>query len=377
MVFSISSSILGQKLSNAAKVINSKDQESLPILRHFLFTVKDKVLTVTASDTENSIVITFDTLDCDGDVSFAVNAKTMTDAIKDIADQPVTFEVNDKLSKLSINYMNGVFNIPIENGNTYPTPKVIESQNTVNLKGSTLHKVICATIIATATDEIRPTMNGIFFAYGKETGLDVVATDGHKLVKYNLTNVINDKQENFCFILPKKPANLLKVLLAGCDNDVVVYTDGRNAIFKGNNFTLQCRLIEGRYPNYNAILPKSSAVTSLVDRKGFISSLKRVMNFSNENTQLVTLNVNEEGIGMKAEDVDFAISAKESFAAQNEGGEITIGVKAGTTADILSVFSAENVILGFNDPLRPVLITPQQQEENATFLAIIMPMIVN
>lgn len=375
MKFSISSSLLSKKLTSISRVINSKDV--LPILSHFLFCIKDSVLSVTAADTENSIVTGVPVSECSGDIIFAVNANTMLNAIKEIAEQPITFEVNDELTQLTVTYLNGLFNIPVCSGDTYPVQPECEANNTFVISSANLKKAISSTINATSADELRPVMNGIYFNYIKENGMDVVATDAKVMVKYNFTYGNNENDKNFSFILPKKPAQLLKNLLASCDADITISVNDRNASFKCDDFFLCCRLIEGRYPNYKSVIPTTHQTSSVADRKGFISSLKRVMNFASSDNQLIALQVENDSIHLDAKDVDFSISANEHFATINEGPAIRIGLKAGNVLNVLSIFTAENVQLKFIDPSRPMIVTPQNIDEEGDVLAIVMPMLLN
>ena len=242
------------------------------------------------------------------------------------------------------------------------------------MKSSVLADNITRTIFATANEELRPVMNGIYFDLTPEA-LAIVASDGHKLVR-NRNNAIRTL-EHKSFILPKKPATLLKNTLDKDDSEVVIRFDERNAEIKFGNTTLQCRLIEGRYPNYNSVIPQDNPNELTIDRKTLMGALRRVLPFASESSQLVRLHLENGKIEVSSEDIDFATSAKEEIACDYSGDSMNIGFKGASLNEILNNLSSAEVTLQLADPSRPCLIVPVEQPEDEEILMLIMPMLLN
>ena len=255
MRFTLSSTTLSSKLSALSRVINSKN--ALPILGDFVFEISDNILYLTASDSENVMKTQIALTESDGSGRFAIGNQFILDAVKGISEQPITFEVNQEQNSVKISYQNGLFSLPIDNADEFPMAQPISDYaNAVTMPNMTLAENINRSIFATAQDELRPVMNGIYFDLNADC-LAIVASDGHKLVRNKVFTIHSDQPASF--ILPKKPANLLKNLLGKDGGDVVIRFDERNAEINYGDGTLQCRLIEGRYPNYNSVIPQSCA----------------------------------------------------------------------------------------------------------------------
>lgn len=376
MRFTVSSTLLNKKLSAIAKVINSKN--ALPILSHFLFKVgEDNTITVTAADSENTIVTTLEVTDVEDTGIFAVNANTLLNSLKEIPEQPITFDADMESYTLTVDYFSGVFKVPVSEGNTYPPCKDIEDGETLTILNTSLLDAVSRAVTATAEDDLRPVMNGIFFDLNNENGFTVVATDGHSLVKNFFPDIKGESGNSFNFILPKKPAQLLKTMLAGEDSEVSIVSNGINAKFVSDSFTLYCRLIEGRYPNYNTVIPLTSLTDVTVDRKQLLSSFKRIVNFANSSSQLIAVDVTENNMQLNAEDIDFSISAKEKIGAEVNGENVRIGLKASKVISGLSILSSEKVILKMNGSTRAVIIAPENEDSSCQITILVMPMLVN
>ena len=254
MRFTLSSTALSAKLNALSRVINSKN--ALPILGDFVFEIKDNVLYLTASDSENMMKTQMQLTESDGNGRFAIGNHDLLEAVKGFSEQPITFDVNLDQRTVKISYQNGLFSLPIDNADEFPMAQPIsEYAKTITIPNAILAENINRTIFATAQDELRPVMNGIYFDLTADC-LAVVASDGHKLVRNKIFTIKSD--EPAAFILPKKPSNLLKNLLGKDGGDVVIRFDDRNAEINYGDGTIQCRLIEGRYPNYNGVIPQSN-----------------------------------------------------------------------------------------------------------------------
>ncbi|MBR1933553.1 MAG: DNA polymerase III subunit beta [Prevotella sp.] len=375
MRFSVSSTALSSRLTALSRVINSKN--SLPILGDFLFEIVDGRLHLTASDSEVMMKTSMELNEADSDGRFCVGNHDLLEAVKGISEQPISFEVNqgDGGSIARISYMNGMFSLPVENADEYPQAQLIgEGAHAITLPTQVLADNINRSIFATAQDELRPVMNGIYFDLTPEC-LAVVASDGHKLVRNKLFTVKSD--EPAAFILPKKPASLLKGVLGKNGGDVVIRFDERNAEINYEEGVIICRLIEGRYPNYNSVIPQSNPNQLTVDRQSLLSALRRVQPFSNDSSNLIRFHVENGTLQLDAEDYDFSKTATERMTCDYNGMAMSIGFKGSSFIEILSNFDCEQVIIQLADPSRAGLVLPSEQPENQDVLMLMMPMLIN
>ena len=373
MRFDVSSTALLSRLQAVGKVIASKN--TLPILDNFLFQLEGNVLTVTASDVETRLVTTVEVMNAEGSGLFCVSAKMLLEPLKELPEQPLTFDVNDANLEVFIHFQNGKYNFIGQKGDTYPQQKPLSEQAVeVVIDAQQLLNGISRSLFATADDELRPVMNGIYFDFHTDD-LTFVASDGHKLVR--LRNLSVKSEERASFILPKKPATLLKNLLAKEDGVVRLQFDDNNAYVHCVNFEMVCRLIEGRYPNYNSVIPKENPFQVTIDRLSLLNALKRVSVFSNQSSSLIKLHLKDNLLTVSAQDIDFSTSAEERIPCAYEGDELSIGFKATYLIDILGNLSSTDVILQLADPSRAGLIFPSENEENEDFLMLLMPMMLN
>lgn len=373
MRFTVSSTALSSKLNVLAKVINSKN--SLPILADFLFDIQDNVLYLTASDSENVINTQMELTESDANGRFAINNHDLLEAIKGFSEQPITFDVNlqDNIAKIS--YQNGLFSLPVENADEYPQSQPItEGINTIVMPSNVLADNINRSLFATAQDELRPVMNGIYFDLTPEH-LAVVASDGHKLVRNKVFTV--QSEQSASFILPKKPAGLLKNLLQKDGGDVEIKFNERNAEINYGDGRLSCRLIEGRYPNYNSVIPQNNTNTLTVDRLALLAALRRVQPFANDSSNLIRFHVEGSTLQLDAEDFDFSKTATERMICDYNGQPMSIGFKGSAFIEILTNFDCEEVIIQLADPSRAGLVIPSEQPEGQDVLMLMMPMLLN
>lgn len=373
MRFTVSSTALSSKLNALAKVINSKN--SLPILADFLFDIQDNVLYLTASDSENVINTQMELTESDANGRFAINNHDLLEAIKGFSEQPITFDVNlqDNIAKIS--YQNGLFSLPVENADEYPQSQPItEGINTIVIPSNVLADNINRSLFATAQDELRPVMNGIYFDLTPEH-LAVVASDGHKLVRNKVFTVQSEQPASF--ILPKKPAGLLKNLLQKDGGDVEIKFNERNAEINYGDGRLSCRLIEGRYPNYNSVIPQNNTNTLTVDRLALLAALRRVQPFANDSSNLIRFHVEGSTLQLDAEDFDFSKTATERMICDYNGQPMSIGFKGSAFIEILTNFDCEEVIIQLADPSRAGLVIPSEQPEGQDVLMLMMPMLLN
>lgn len=373
MRFSLSSTALSSKLNILSKVISPKN--SISILECFLFEIKDGKLTLTASDNTNMMNCTMDLIEYDSDGSFCVPNRIMLTSVKELAEQPIVFDVNLEDNSIKMNYMNGSYRIFGQSANEYPRMKGLEGEATSTvLPSEVLINNINRTLFATAQDELRMVMNGLYFDL-KEDYMAIVASDGHKLVRNRIYGCKTETPASF--ILPKKPATLLRNVLAADGSDVTIRFNQSNAEVIYNDGMLSCRLIEGKYPNYNSVIPQDNPNRLTIDRKALISALRRVMPFASESTQLVKLRIANNSLEINSEDIEFATSARENVVCEYGGMPMSIGFKGSALYEICNNLTSDEIVIELADPGRAGIISPAQQPEGEDVLMLIMPMLLN
>lgn len=373
MKFVVSSAALLSHLQAISRVINSKN--TLPILDCFLLNLEGNTLTVTAADNETRLETKVEINGAEGTGSLAINSRNLLDPLRELPDQPLTFDVNDETLEVYIYYHNGKYNFVGLKGDEYPQPKELkDSAITLSISAETLFNGINRTVFATADDELRPVMNGIYFDITTED-LTFVASDGHKLVRVIDKEVEGDGRSSF--ILPKKPANLLRMLLPKEAGNVEIKFDENNAYIVMSNFIMICRFVEGRYPNYNSVIPQNNPNNVTLDRLALLNALKRVSVFSNPASSLVKLQLSEDKIVVSAQDIDFLTSAEEIIPCRYNGNVMNIGFKAVFLIDILNNIPSTDVKMELSDPSRAGIILPLENEENEDMLTLLMPMMLN
>ena len=373
MRFSLSSTALSSKLNILSKVISPKN--SISILECFLFEIKDGKLTLTASDNTNMMNCTMDLIEYDSDGSFCVPNRIMLTSVKELAEQPIVFDVNLEDNSIKMNYMNGSYRIFGQSANEYPRMKGLEGEATSTvLPSEVLINNINRTLFATAQDELRMVMNGLYFDL-KEDYMAIVASDGHKLVRNRIYGCKTETPASF--ILPKKPATLLRTVLAADGWDVTIRFNQSNAEVIYNDGMLSCRLIEGKYPNYNSVIPQDNPNRLTIDRKALISALRRVMPFASESTQLVKLRIANNSLEINSEDIEFATSARENVVCEYGGMPMSIGFKGSALYEICNNLTSDEIVIELADPGRAGIISPAQQPEGEDVLMLIMPMLLN
>ena len=375
MKFVVSSTEILGHIQAISRVISNKN--TLPILDNFLFELKNGELIATASDLETTLITTIPLDASEGEGVIALPAKILTDTLKEFPEQPLTFEVDPQTLAVKLSTENGKFSIPGQNGDDYPKNPEKDQDSIVNITvaSEVLLKGVNKTLFATADDELRPVMNGIFIELNNND-LTFVASDAHKLVRYKRLDGRSEVESSF--ILPKKPASLLRNILPKEQNPVLVEFDDKNAFFTLSNYKLICRLVEGKYPSYGSVIPTNNPFKLTIDRVELYNTLKRVSVFSNPASNLIKFELDQNELVVSAQDIDFSISAREKLMCQYEGEALEIGFKSVFLLEILQNISSANVVVALSDPTRAGLFLPYDNENaDEDVLMLLMPMMIN
>lgn len=373
MKFTVSSSALLQLLSTTGKIISSKN--TLPILDYFLLELKGDQLRATASDLETTFVGSIKVDGAEKEGLIAAPAKLMLDSLKEFSEQPITIETNDSTWEIKTTWKTGEATIPGTSGQSYPALQPLDGdKNSLAIDAEILEEGISKTLFATADDELRPVMNGVFINL-EPAKVTFVATDAHKLVRYSADV---ETGTTASFILPKKPANLLRTTLARETGAITAEFDAKNVVFNIGTYTMVCRLIEGNYPNYNAVIPAANPNKVLVDRVELLNGIKRVAVCSNQSTNLIKLEIRANHIDLLAQDLDFSVSARESVSASYEGDSITIGFKSTFLVEIMANIETPTIVMELADSTRAGVFKPVYDDKQASdTLMLLMPMMIN
>ena len=374
MKFVVSSTELLARLQSVSRVISSKN--SLPILDNFLFILKDGNLSITASDLETTLKTSMMIENVAEEGEITVPAKLLVDSLREFSDQPLEFKTNDTTSILDITWATGNAKLPCTTAEDYPSiAEIDENATTVAINSHILLEGINRTLYATAEEELRPVMNGIYFDIDNSSAT-LVASDAHKLVCYTRNDIKSESRSSF--ILPKKPSSVLKNILGKGDEEVVIRFDSRNATFVFESFNLVCRLVEGNYPAYKSVIPKNNTNKLIINRLDFLNSARSVAVCSNQASSQVRLKLTYNTLTLSAQDLDFSISANENLICQYEGDNMEIAFKSTFLIEILTNLPYTDISLELSDPSRAALILaagPVDPQEE--ILALLMPMMVN
>lgn len=372
MKFNVSSTLLYERLQTAAKFIAAKP--SYPIYGFYLFKVEENTLTITASDTETTLITSVDIENLEGNGSVALQSRILSDVLKEFTEQKLTFNIDDHNFNVKMTTESGSYEFMGQNAADYVEPSSLSGDNVKAFKisGSKLSDSISKTLFAVANDEIRPIMNGICFKFDQE-GLNIVATDGHRLSKVTL-----DEHPDIVggFIFPQKPANLLKGVLAKEVGDVDVMYDDKFIVFTTNVYKMISRQIEGNYPAYNAVIPSNFQAEATVNREALLSVFRRIGVCSDQGTNLVKLTFTQGNVCVYGQDVDFAVSGIDNLVCSYNGEPLEIGFKVNLLIDLFSNLSSDDVLIRLVDQTRPGIFIPVQQKEGESVLMLAMPMMI-
>ena len=371
MKFIVSSSYLLKQLQVLGNVINSSN--TLPILDNFLFELKKSELIVSASDLETTMSATL-TIDSTSEGSVAVPAKLLLEILKTFPEQPLTFTIEEN-STIEISSQSGKYALAYAPGEEFPRSVNLEEPSKTIVPAEVLSTAVSKTIFAAGNDDLRPVMSGVFFQFSPE-GLIFVATDAHKLVKYSRTDVKASQVADF--IMPRKPLNILKGILGGTNENVTIEYNDSNATFSFDNYILTCRLIDGKYPNYEAVIPKENPNKLMIDRTQFLSSVRRVAIFSNKTTHQIRLKIAGTELNISAEDIDYSNKAEERLTCDYQGDDMQIGFNSRFLLEMLGNLQSDMIMLEMSMPNRAGILTPVDGlDEGEIVTMLVMPVMLN
>ena len=372
MKFIVSSSALLKQLQSLSGVLNTNT--ALPILENFLFEINRNELTISASDLETTMSTKLN-IESKESGSIAIPAKLLLDTLKTFSEQPLTFSVDEKKGSVEIASDYGKYKLTGHNGDEFPKIPSIENPSTFEIAGKALASALNKTIFATGNDDLRPVMSGVFFQLSPEN-ITFVATDAHKLVRYRRL----DAKAKFSasFIVPKKPLNLLKNLLTNTDSKVKAEYNNTNASFAFDNYVLVCRLIDGKYPNYEAVIPKENPNHLTISRNAYLSSIRRVSIYSNKTTHQVRLKIAGSELNISAEDLDYSNEANERLTCQYVGDDMEIGFNSRFLLEMLSNIESEDIGMEMSAPNRAGILKPAVSDnKEEDILMLVMPVMLN
>jgi len=371
MKFIVNSTALLRELQKLNGVISSNN--TLPILDNFLFDINSNNMTIIASDLETTMMSTI-SVEADVDGEITIPARILIDTLKTFSNQPLTFIVNTETFGIEMSSEMGNYKLAGQNANEFPKTPKLNGSSTTTIKGDILANAINKTLFASGNDELRPVMSGMFCELSTEQ-ITFVATDAHKLVKHTRTDISSDKTASF--ILPKKPLTILKNNISD-DADIKLEFNDTNTLFTFNNITIICRLIDGKYPNYEAVIPKENPNKLTIETASLLSSIKRVSIYANKTTHQIRLKIAGSELQITSEDLDFANKAEERLSCQYEGTDMEIGFNSKFVIDMLNNIGAEQISLEMSAPNRAGIILPLDGlEEGENTLMLVMPVMLN
>lgn len=373
MRFIVSSSLLSKNLSALSGVLNTSN--TLPILDDFLFELKDSTLMITASDLETTMTVTIPLEKAEDPGSVTIPAKILIDTLKTFADIPVQFTINKETLGVEISAGEGKYKLSGHKSDEFPVAPELENTSVVTIDSELLVSAINKTLFATGNDELRPVMSGVFFELTPDD-ITCVATDAHKLVRYKRTDF--NATESASYIMPKKPLNQLKNILSSVEGMISIEYNQTNAVFTFENIKMTCRLIDGKYPNYEAVIPTDNPHKLTIDRLSLLNSIRRVAIFANQSTHQVRFKLSGKELLLSAEDIDFSNEARERLTCSYEGEDMEIGFNSRFLQEMLNNIESEEITIEMSAPNRAGILHPVATDsENEDILMLVMPVMLN
>jgi DNA polymerase-3 subunit beta len=370
MKFIVSSSALLKQLQHISGVINANTV--LPILEDYLFEVEKNKLTVVATDLETVMRIQLD-IEAKDSGKICIPARILMDSLKNISDQPLTFNI-DKNFGIEITTDNGKYKVMGENPDNFPKEPSPDDTTSFTMTASSLITAISKTLFAVSNDDLRPAMTGVFFELDKK-GVQFVATDAHRLVRYKRTDATSPKTDSF--IVPRKPLNLLKAAIPDNEDEITLSYNSNHLFVKHGTTQMSCRLIDARFPDYKVVIPTDNPYKLTVNKNDFQGALRRVSVFSNKSTNQVALMIAGSELELKAQDIDFSFEGDERMKCRYDGEDLTIAFNARFLIEMLNAADSDEVKIELSTPTKAGILKPSDQEEDEDLLMLVMPLMLN
>lgn len=382
MKFVLSSSVLASRLQTIGRVIVQKN--NVPILDCFCFDIKDNQLTITASDNDSTLFTKIELNESDADVRFAINAKTIQDAIKEIPEQPLEIYLNPDTYELTIQYQNGHYKIIGQDATPYPLPVVSEENKLeIELKEDVFLSAINRSLVAVANDGLRPQLNSVCLDI-QDHSVSIVSSNGGQLALTSIPYPSLDVEDSY--LIGTRPMVLLKGMLSKGGGNVKLCMSERTATISNDNYSIICRLVEGRFPAYRKIIPENNPNVININRMALISAIRRMLVAANAQNVLVKFRLDVNSLYISSQDIDFGKSAEESVLCEYIGTPMRIAFKGNEFLELINNINSEDVLIKLSDPSRAGLIVPKEEEKKDNneeansqekIVMLIMPSIFN
>lgn len=345
----------------------------LSVLEDFLFELKGNTLSITATDLETMMRVHIEVSEAQEDGSICIPAKTILEYMKNLPEQPVTFTINTQELSIEMSSSVGKYKIMGENAADYPKEPAPSDTSSFSISSIGLIEGINNSLFAVSTDTIRPVMTGVFFEI-EEEGMNFVATDAHRLVQYRRNEVKATKATGF--IVPKKPLQQLRSSLPADDTLLELTYNESHLFVTSPTISMSCRLIDGRFPDYRAVIPTDNPYKMIVNRVDFLSALRRLIIFANKTTNQVILNINGNSLQMHAQDVDFSFEGKETMSCQYTGEDMQIAFNAKLMIEMINNLDGGEVELSLSTSTRAGIFRPVETSENESLMMLLMPLMI-
>ena len=370
MKFIVNTNQLLNKLQSVSGTIVSKPV--IPILDHFLFDITDKKLTITGTDLETTMSTTME-VQSDENVRIAVPSKMCMDTLKELPNQPVTFTISTEKNTIELKSEFGRYKLVGQNADDFPKIPESNAENSFSIPSRVLSSSIAQTIFSSGNDELRLSLTGVYVQLYRDNAV-FVATDANRLVKVERVDVKPGLETSF--ILPKKALNLLKSNLPQDDSATQVDFNESNAFFTFGDVSLICRLIDERYPDYQAVIPEENPNKLTINRTEFLNSIKRSSIYGNKTTNQVNIKITGSELTIHAEDIDLSNEAVERLGCDYTGEDMEIGFNSRLLIEMLQNLSTPDIIIELSSPSRAGIILPSENVENENLLMLLMPMMI-
>ncbi len=369
MKFIVSSGTLLRNLQSISGIISANNV--LPILEDFLFDLKKDKLTVVSTDLETMMKVSLD-VQSKEEGSLCIQAKVLLEYLKNLPEQPITFDINTKDFGIDITSEQGKYKVVGEDAKSFPTEPKADDTTSFTMAAAELSDGIAKAVIAVSNDDLRPAMSGVFFELGKNS-LTFVATDAHRLVRCVKSDVNCPAEDTF--IVPRKALNQLKNNL-NTSTEVTISYNKNHLFVQGQDLHLSCRLIDAKFPDYKVVIPADNPYRLVIGKSDFISALRRVSVFSNKTTNQVVLDIVGNNLHLYAQDVDFSFEGNEQLQCQYNGEDMKIAFNAKLLLELVLVLDGDEILFELSTPTRAGLVKPVANKENEDLLMLMMPLMI-